>query len=316
VWAPLGPEPLKAFLDAYEAKDAGVAHDLLVLLNGFGSAEDLQPWRRLLRGVEHEELRLERPLLDLAAYREAVDRVRAERYCFLNSYSEPLVEGWLAKLEAALAQPRVALVGATGSWASNFSQMVHLMGLPSAYRGALPKRKATLEQFIALDVEEKGVEPPSPSRPLRSRLGDKVSAVREIPRQTLPYARFPNYHIRTNAFMIARETLNGLRWRDVRDKREAYLVENGRHSITRQLARDGLRTLVVDRFGVAYDRDQWHRSRTLWQGDQEGLMIADNQTRKYADADLDRRRLLSAFAWGRLAEPAPPNSTADSALVR
>jgi hypothetical protein len=89
-------------------------------------------------------------------------------------------------------------------------------------------------------------------------------------------------------------------------KQDAYKLENGRRSITRQLQRKGLRTLVVDRHGAVYDHEQWHHSRTFWQGDQEGLLVADNQTRWYADADADRRRLLSGFAWGPEADPTLP----------
>jgi hypothetical protein len=65
----------------------------------------------------------------------------------------------------------------------------------------------------------------------------------------------------------------------------------------------GLRTLVVARDGEFYDHPEWARSRTLWQGDQEGLLIGDNQTRMYARGGIERRRLLSAFAWGRMADP-------------
>ncbi len=64
--------------------------------------------------------------------------------------------------------------------------------------------------------------------------------------------------------------------------------------------------LVADRDGAVYDQEQWPLSRTLWQRDQEGLMVADNQTRSYAHGDMERRRLLSAFAWGRQADPRPP----------
>ena len=51
------------------------------------------------------------------------------------------------------------------------------------------------------------------------------------------------------------------------------------------------------------DPERWAQSRTFWQGDQEGLMVADNQTCLYSNGAPERRRLLSAFAWGREAEP-------------
>jgi hypothetical protein len=304
VWAPLGPERLARFLDACRRADPGAPHRLLVLLNGFPAGEDLSPWQRLLAGVEHDELRLERPVLDLAAYREAVERVRADRYCFVNSYSEPAVSGWLAKLDAALAQTGVGLAGATGSWASTRSLTAHVLRLPSAYRGVLPAPGLAVQRLMSIEADRTGSTPPPPHRDAFARTRARLRTLAEVPSRTLPYERFPAYHIRTNAFMIRHSTLAALRQRPVRGKHDAYLIENGRASITRQVQRKGLRTVVVDRDGRAYDHQQWHLSRTFWQGDQEGLLVSDNQTRYYDETDADRRSLLSAFAWGREADPA------------
>ena len=42
----------------------------------------------------------------------------------------------------------------------------------------------------------------------------------------------------------------------------------------------------------------WPASHTFWQGTQDNLLVADNQTDDYADAAPPVRRLLSQFAWG------------------
>ena len=305
VWAPLGPQALAAFLDAYRLHDAGAPHRLLVLLNGFRPRDDMDPWLELLAGVEHEQLRLPEPLLDLAAYRVAAASVRAARFCFVNSYSEPAVAGWLGKLDAALSAPRVGLAGATGSWASTRSWTAHVLRLPSAYRGVLPEPREAIAQFMAIESDRTGAAPPQADvrRPALAAARARLRTLSEVPRQTLPYERFPAHHVRTNAFIIARETLAGLRLREVREKYDAYLLENGRRSITRQVQRKGLRTVVVDCDGELYDSERWPESRTFWQGDQERLLVGDNQTRSYAQATNERRRLLSRFAWGPEADP-------------
>ena len=41
-----------------------------------------------------------------------------------------------------------------------------------------------------------------------------------------------------------------------------------------------------------------------WQGEQRGLLVADNQTDTYEHADAGRRLLLSQYAWGTRAAPA------------
>jgi hypothetical protein len=299
VWPPLGPERLAAFVDAYRRFDSGVEHELLVLWNGFAPGADVSPWRASLAGLEHEELWLERPVQDVAAYLEAVTRHPADRYCFVNSYAEPLVDGWLGKLDGALASPGVGIAGATGSWASTRSWMMHVLRLPGPYRHVMPPPRAAVPQMMAIEADRRHALPPSEP----SRLGRRLRTLAEAPSQTLPFEPFPAYHVRTNGFMLRRERLQALVLGAVRDKRDAYLLENGRHSITRQLQRQGLRTLVVDCNGASYDHGEWQRSCTFWQRDQERLLVADNQTRAYAEADNDRRRLLAGFAWGADADP-------------
>jgi hypothetical protein len=121
VWAPLGAEPLARFCESYGRHPAAVGHRLLILLNGFRDGQDLSPWRRALDHVAHEELRLVDPVLDLAAYRQAVELVPAERYCFVNSYSVILRDDWLAMLDRHLRAPGVGIVGSSGSLESAYS---------------------------------------------------------------------------------------------------------------------------------------------------------------------------------------------------
>ncbi len=295
VWAPLGTRPLREFAQALRAHPPGVEHSLVVAFNGFASAAEAGPYLDELAGLDPEVLLFPEGGQDLAAYFATAARLRRERYCFVNSYSRPLVDGWLAKLDTALARPGVGLVGASGSWASSRSWMAHSLGLPSAYRGLLPAPRAARAQLLAVELEHAGAE----RRSRRESLQARWSALRQLPQ----LERFPAHHLRTNAFMVSHAILSRLRLRPVRDKLDAYALEHGRGSITRQVQRIGLRTLVVDRDGAVYDHPDWDRSRTFWQGDQEGLLVADNRTLGYQRADRPRRRVLAAYAWGAAAAP-------------
>jgi hypothetical protein len=121
VWAPLGAEPLARFCESYARHPAGVEHRLLVLFNGFRADQDLTPWTDALEHVEYERLRLADPVLDLDAYRQAVERVPAARYCFLNSYSVILRDDWLAMFDGCLQTQGVGIVGSSGSLESAYS---------------------------------------------------------------------------------------------------------------------------------------------------------------------------------------------------
>jgi hypothetical protein len=114
-WTPYGLEPAERFLASYRQRDAGTPHRLILALAG--PEEDRSPWHRAFTAVEHETQELGEGM-DLDHYRAIVDRVPAERYCFLNTVSEILADDWLRHLERALRTEGVGMVGATGSYES------------------------------------------------------------------------------------------------------------------------------------------------------------------------------------------------------
>ncbi len=250
---------------------------------------------------------------DLAAYASAAERLEHDRLCFLNSHSTILAADWLAKLEHGLDQPHTGLVAATGSWASLSSWLKYSLRLPSPYRGVLPDRRAAKERFLAIDAERNGaVEPAggSPGRAHAPSLRDRLEgAFPAIPEQLIRFGGFPAHHLRTNAFVLERATFTSLRMGRIARKMDAYALESGRNNITRQVQRRGLRALVVARDGSLHDPEQWPASHTFWSGEQERLLVGDNQTRLYSNGPPERRRLLSAFAWGQQADPGESGSS-------
>ncbi len=319
VWGPLGTAPLTRFLDSYRRHPAGLEHELVMLLNNVDKRQRDEVVSAL-DGFDHHLLALERPVQDLAAYLFAAEQLEHERLCFLNSYSELLAPEWLAKLANALEFPGAGIVGASGSWASLRSATLNALFLPNAYRGVIPPRRVARVQVREMAVEldrervadeHAGDGPPSETpttlrRRLAEGLGPALRTLPTMPGQVVRFEGFPNAHMRTNAFMASRRTLIDIRRDGIESKMDAYLLESGRNSLTRQIQRQGLRALVVDSEGTSFEENHWARSRTLWQGDQELLLVADNQTRIYARGSLERRRLLSGFAWGRQAEAGPP----------
>ncbi len=129
-WAPLGPEPLRELLHSYHNHPAGAEHRLIIVLNGAerdtpGDADSSSGGEALraallaeLGDTDHHLIELERPVLDLPAYRLAARQLEHERLCFLNSYSTILADNWLGQLSHALDDANVGVAGATGSWES------------------------------------------------------------------------------------------------------------------------------------------------------------------------------------------------------
>ncbi|MFY8126974.1 MAG: hypothetical protein ACOVMM_01245, partial [Chitinophagaceae bacterium] len=113
------------------------------------------------------------------------------------------------------------------------------------------------------------------------------------------YKKFPNPHIRTNAFLINRKVFLTLNIKNpLKSKREAYLAESGRNSITQQLLRKNLKVGVVNNNGDYFDLQEAYKANTFWNNQQENLLVADNQTELYKNANETQKKQLSLLAWG------------------
>jgi hypothetical protein len=300
VWAPLGAEVLAEFAASYRRNPAGAEHRLVVIFNGFDQNQDLRPWRRAIEDLQYEEMHTPTRVLDLPAYGMAVERFPAARYCFLNSYSVIRAAGWLNVMQSIASSTRVGAVGATGSWASQSSYLRYELALGGPYRRVFPDRVTTIRTLASLSPNETHPEPvPDPLRGALIGGRGLLSRVRA-------YASFPSPHLRSNGFLIDREAWLNIYSRDLTNKGAAYRFESGRRGMTARLRRMGLEVLVAGRDGRAYESSEWASSRTFWQGSQENLLVEDNQTRSYEHGDMEVRRALSGFAWGRLAEPDEP----------
>jgi hypothetical protein len=248
LWGPFGPEPAARFGAAHRAVDPGVEHRLVTLYNGFRGDEGSV--REALGIQADHEVHMPRPVQDLIAYRHALDAVDCDRVVFVNSWSEPLVDGWLARLAGALDDPGVGIAGATGSW-----------------------------------------ESPASEAPPHLKL-----------HRRLLFHGFPNPHVRTNAFALRVADGRALDWDVRRRKVGAESLESGKRGLTRQLQARGLRPVVVSRRGVV-EVEGWPEARVFRSGRQEELLVRDNRTRQYDDADPRRRAFLARMAWRDRAVP-------------
>ncbi|MGO9490147.1 MAG: hypothetical protein ACLQBB_14120 [Solirubrobacteraceae bacterium] len=300
-------ESLQRFAGSHSAHPAGADHRLVILYKGFDRSEAaLAPYREAVADLPHTELEVSDQGFDLTAYRSSAELLQAGRYCFMNSHSEILADGWLAMLEQGLNRPGVGIAGATGSWASHSSLARFLVRLPGPYSGLFDRSSAgailrSLEQ--GGDLAQSGGAPASapggPARRVLEGLGNLPHTLHVM----LSFDPFPAHHLRTNAFLIGHESLMRLSGFELKTKLDAHRLESGRASVTRQLGARGLRAVVVDRHGNSHEPEQWASSETFWQRGQGGLLVADNQTRSFQHGDPDRRLFLSRYAWGDQADP-------------
>jgi hypothetical protein len=267
---------LEQFVTAYRRNEAGIKHDLLVLFKGFSDGDvGLEPHRSILSDLKYKELHLPDGGYDIGSYHAAFHAFHQDYqyFCFLNSFSEPLRAGWLESLFQNAARPGVGIVGATGSYQSLYSD--------HNYRNFLYARSVS-----------------SLKKPI---LRAAFTCLRFMRFRSFP--PFPNPHIRTNGFMLSSAVIEKVNVPIVQNKMDAYCFESGNESLTRQILRMGKKALVVDADGRGYDMDVWYKSNTFRRGRQENLLIADNQTRVYAEGDNTLKVRYSHHAWGHHAWP-------------
>lgn len=287
-----GPPPFVALLDSYRRHPAGVPHDFVLVFKGFASAEEIEPYTTLARDLPVRSLMVDDQGYDLGAYFAVARQLPYDRFCFLNSFSVLAADGWLELLSGALDEPGIGLAGASGSWASVASRLHWELWRRGAYAKIFDDRQAFPERLLDTFAE---FDRPA-GRPWR------IHKYWTLMRILTSYHRFPAHHLRTNGFVIERETMFSLYAPQPRDKIDAHLLECGRRSITRQIERMRMGVVIAGRDGSYHRPPDWASSKTFWQGDQENLLIADNQTENYQQAEPDVRLALSRWAWGAEAD--------------
>jgi hypothetical protein len=292
-----GLDPYQRFLSSYRRHSTSPPHELAIVLKGFDDERAIEQYRALATDICEHWLEVPDDGFDLGAYRRAALSLGHRQLVFMNSFSVICTDTWLEIMSSIASSDRVGAVGATGSWASQASYLRFELALGGSYHRVFADRVGTIRTLASLSPNE---PPPTPAPdPLRGAL----SGWRTLANFAIAYRSFPNPHLRTNCFLIDRDVWLRVCSDVPTDKGLAYRFESGRRGLTARLKAMGLRALVVGRDGRSYESSQWPESRTFWQGDQENLLVEDNQTRSYRDGDANVRRALSGFAWGRLADP-------------
>jgi hypothetical protein len=288
-----GLAPFERFLASYREHPAGAQHDLIVIFKGFPFGLGMPAYDRLLADVPHRRMYLADYGLDLRPYFKAVASLEHRYLCFLNSFSRILDRDWLAKLHRWAAAKGVGVAGATASYQS--------FSTTSADRDRMLRE---MNPFTRLRWRIGHVFESMQARLIAQRGAAWLLGESGLWDPARYFPPFPNYHVRTNAFMGSRETLARVRIGPVFLKLSAYLFESGRESLTNQIIRLGLRPVMVGRDGTGYEKEHWHLGNAFRQGNQENLLVADNQTDLYAGAGAEERAELSRLAWGENARPA------------
>jgi len=270
MWLPYGIGHFNSFIGSYIQYPAGEDHQLVICFNGLENDDQLTEYLQVLKkhDITASILKM-RGGQDIEAYQFAARNVDTEYLVFFNTFSILQTEHWLEKYFKVITDPSVGLVSATASYQSNYSTVFQTHPFKweteKGFSYNFKKYKLFLKTFFYWRFLFK------------------------------PY---PNPHVRTTGFMVRREEFLGINTGKINNKFKAYQFESGRKGMTNYYLKKGLKVLVMDKYGKTYRLDEFKNSGTFWIGEQENLLVSDNQTRIYRDADKDYRKLLTKLAWG------------------
>jgi hypothetical protein len=271
MWLPYGQAYLQSFIASYLAFPAGHEHTLYILFNGARDSQEVAACQQLLQeaGITYKEVELPQGQ-DITAYFYATGCISEDYILFLNTYSRFLHPQWLAKYAHALASTQdIGLVGATASCQSYYSSVFQTHSLKWERQKGFTYNYRKYKLFL-----------------------------KAIGYWYFLFRPFPAPHIRTNAFMIQRKLFQQLAGRALRDKLAAYQFESGRKSLTNGVTGMGYLAVVIDKSGEIHLITACKKRPIFWNGNQEDLLISDNQTTLYQEADVESRKLFRKLAWG------------------
>jgi hypothetical protein len=261
-----GINPLKNFITSYNNYPAGMPHEILLIFKGF-SVKDIEEYQEILLSLSYHSMFVSDRGFDIRPYFLATRHFNYEYYVFMNSYSVIQCKDWMKKMYTFISMSNVGAVGATGSWESLYSSLYDLE-MPISLQG-----KAN--RFIRKLISKKNFLP------------------------------FPNFHLRTNAFMTSRALMLKINVPLILNKQDAHKFESGINGFTQQILRMNKRVLVIGCDGVSYEKESWHISNTFRKNTQSNLLVADNQTNTYMESDTKTRVQLSETTWGK--DKSPPS---------
>lgn len=236
-------------------------HELVFLMKGFiFKSESRKKIEDILKDLPHKTVSFLDWGFDIRPYMWTMRNLNYDYFMFLNSYSDILYPNWLKMLYENITKPGIGIVGGSGAC------MTAKLEWERKFREAKGLRKLFYWPFLqAAQIYQ---------------------------------SDYPNYHIRTNGFMISKAVANKLFFFPfIFIKSQAYLFESGRNGLTAQIRNLGLESLVVDKTGKGIPKEGWRDSNTLFWKDQSNLMIADNQTRMFENKSEEDKKKHELLFW-------------------
>ena len=275
---------VRRFFDSYKTNAPRVSHRLIVVATAYSNNPSGYAELRQLSFENNAQIfDLSDGGHEFGAFHRAAKCLTAGYiFCFVTS-GYIIKPNWLEVfLSASRENPQYRLIGSSGSWETKYP------GIWAALKRRLDSRKFT---FSVLP----GTMPRTAQRhrsilPIIKRIFDFLFI----------YVRFPNYHVRTNGFLIERKLY--VRYIEQygipRTRSDAHNIEHGPNHLSKFVQELGFNIGVVGTNGILYAPQEWDKSATFRCPDTSNAVIGDRQLDAYIESETPEKKCLEQLAWG------------------
>jgi len=145
---------LQRFLVSYKQFPSGLEHDLIIIFKGFEDDQDLlQKHVEYLQNFRYQSILIDDFGFDHRTYFSAIKQYKTKYYCLLNSFTRILDSDWLFKLYSNLTKSGVGIVGVTGSYESQYTNII---GEPDVTPEKLEKHKKYFNPYPSYHIRSTG----------------------------------------------------------------------------------------------------------------------------------------------------------------
>jgi hypothetical protein len=311
--------PMREFLDSYRRHDSGIEHTLIVIYKGEDGPQR-EAAQSVFSEVSHLPYFMPDEGFDIGGYLRVAQLFEFEYFLFLNTFSQIQAEYWLKKMHAVASQPNVGLCAATASYESLSHTYRYIENVCDTFRYRPREFDSAAFAYVEILLRQHAQHllNRDPYQVFVDRLQGIAQALASGQRVAQKFASegsrywttalgaFPNAHLRSNAFMVRRDALNGLAFAIPATKEHSNAFESGPNGISARLLRAGLQLVVAGADGEAYAIENWAKSGTYRSLDQGNLLVSDNQTRSYQTLNRKEKITYQFLTWGeRSVEPLP-----------
>lgn len=259
----------RQFFESYDNRHAGVDHNLYVICKGWSDEDKKKELRNLAKAHNAVIFDQADDGYDWGAYFRAVLKIKEDYVMFLNSHSKIIGDNWLSKLLFGISKKSIGIIGVTGS----FSSWVDWTVCPPFNFTSSLNYPLRLLRSIASCIIHRG-----------------------------KYNQFPNIHLRSNAFLIRTNLFKEFaNLRAIpKKKSDSHQLESGVLGLSNFIRSKNLDIYICNISGHLLPPQEWALGELFRSGSQKNLLIEDNQTNAYRDANATKKHFLEYKSWHKM----------------